>query len=264
MDLGTDKIIADVEGAVGWLTFNHPERRNAMRHEMWEATGVALNAFAADPNVRVVVMKGAGDKAFVSGADISQFEKTRKDAATAEQFAYAADAARDAMANLEKPLIAMIRGFCMGGGLGVALKADMRIASSDSQFGIPAAKLGIAYAFENVKALVNLVGPGVAKQILFTGRRYPADVALRMGLIEEVVAPEDLEATVRSYAETIAENAPLSVRATKLTVAQVLSDESGRDMAMLARIGREATDSRDFKEGRTAFMEKRKPAFEGR
>lgn len=264
MELGTDKILAEVEDGVGWLTFNNPERRNAMRHEMWEATGKALDAFAADPAVRVVVMKGAGDKAFVSGADISQFEKVRKDAETAAKFAYAADHARASMAKLEKPLIAMIRGFCMGGGLGVALKADLRIASDDSQFGIPAAKLGIAYAYENVKALVDLVGPGVAKQILFTGRRFPADQALRMGLIEEVVAPEDLEATVRGYAETIAENAPLSVRATKLTVAQVLGPESALDMEMLKEIGREATDSQDFKEGRTAFMEKRKPVFQGR
>lgn len=264
MELGTDKIIAEVEGAVGWLTFNHPEKRNAMRHEMWEATSVVLDAFAADPNVRVVVMKGAGDKAFVSGADISQFEKTRNNAETAAKFAYAADGARERMASFQKPLIAMIRGFCMGGGLGVALKTDLRIASSDSQFGIPAAKLGIAYAFENVKALVDLVGPGVAKQILFTGRRFPADQALRMGLIEEVVAPEDLEAAVRGYAETIAENAPLSVAATKVTVSQVLGLESERDMALLAEIGREATDSQDFKEGRTAFMEKRKPKFQGR
>lgn len=264
MDLGTDKIIAETEDGVGWLTFNHPERRNAMRHEMWEATAIAFEAFAADPNVRVVVMKGAGDKAFVSGADISQFDKVRSDAETAAKFAYAADDARQRMSELEKPLIAMIRGFCMGGGLGVALKADLRIASSDSQFGIPAAKLGIAYAFENVKALTDLVGPGVAKQILFTGRRYPAETALRMGLIEEVVAPEDLEATVRDYAKTIAENAPLSVRATKLTVRQVLADESARDMEQLAQIGREAMDSADFKEGRTAFMEKRKPVFRGK
>ncbi len=264
MELGTDKIIAEREGPIGWLTFNQPERRNAMSHEMWAATAVALEAFGADPEVRVVVMKGAGDKAFVSGADISQFEKIRHDAETAAKFAGAADNARKQMADLDKPLIAMIRGFCMGGGLGVALKADLRIASSDSQFGIPAARLGIAYAFENVKTLVELVGPGVAKQILFTGRRYPAETALRMGLIEEVTAPEDLEATVRGYAESIAENAPLSVRATKLTVRQVLSDESKRDLAFLAQIGREANDSEDFKEGRSAFMEKRKPVFKGR
>jgi len=264
MQLSTDKIVAAKEGAIGWLTFNHPERRNAMTHEMWIATGEALDAFAADDDVRVVVMKGAGDKAFVSGADISQFEKNRANAEVAAKFAGAADSARQAMADLEKPLIAMIRGFCMGGGLGVALRADLRIASSDSQFGIPAGRLGIAYGFDNVKALVALVGPGVAKQILFTARRYPAETALRMGLIEDMVAPEDLEATVRGYAETIAENAPLSVRASKITVGQVLEDESRRDMDLLARIGREALDSQDYKEGRTAFMEKRKPAFAGR
>lgn len=264
MDLGTDRIIAEREGHIGWLTFNHPERRNAMSLEMWEATGVALDAFAADSDVRCVVMKGAGDKAFVSGGDISQFDKVRKDAATAEKYAGAANGARQRMASLEKPLIAMIRGYCLGGGLGVALNADLRIASSDSQFGIPAARLSIAYNFVGVKALVALVGPGVAKQILFTARRYPAETALRMGLIEDVVAPEALEATVRGYAETIAENAPLSLRATKLTVAQALADESQRDMALLKEIGREALDSYDYKEGRRAFMEKRKPVFLGR
>jgi len=264
MKLSTDKIIAERDGAIGWLTFNQPEKRNAMSHEMWVATGEALAAFAADDAVRVVVMKGAGDKAFVSGADISQFDKVRANAEVAARHAGAADEARRQMASLEKPLIAMIRGFCMGGGLGVALKADLRIASSDSQFGIPAGRLGIAYGYENVKALVSLVGPGVAKQILFTARRFPAETALRMGLIEDVVAPEDLEETVRGYAETIAENAPLSVRATKLTVRQVLSDPDERDLKMLAEIGRQALDSQDYKEGRTAFMEKRKPVFVGR
>ncbi len=264
MQLATEKIIAEKEGAIGWLTFNNPARRNAMSHEMWSGAKVVLDDFAADPAIRVVVMKGAGDKAFVSGADISQFEKQRNNAETAAKFAAAADGARQSMMGLEKPLIAMIRGYCLGGGLGVALTADFRIASSDSQFGIPAARLSIAYAFEGVKSLVALVGPGVAKQILFSARRYPAETALRMGLIEEVTAPEDLETTVRGYAEAIAENAPLSIRATKLTVAQVLGDDSKRDMAMLKELGREALDSADYKEGRQAFMEKRRPLFVGR
>ncbi len=264
MDLGTDKIIAEQEGGIGWITINNPARRNAMSLEMWEALGKAVAAYGADPSVRVVVMKGAGDKAFMSGADISQFEKVRHNAESAAIYKERSDGARKALAELEKPLIAMIRGYCLGGGLGTALATDFRVASSDSQFGIPAAKMNIVYAFSNVKSLVNLVGPSMAKQILFTAKRYTAEEALRMGLIEDVVAPEDLEATVRDYATTIAENAPMSIRAAKLTVRQVLSDESRRDLAMLERLADEASNSEDFAEGRRAFMEKRKPVFVGR
>jgi enoyl-CoA hydratase len=264
VQLGTDKIVAEKEGAIGWLTFNNPARRNAMSYEMWEAVSAVVDDFAADPAIRVVVMKGAGDQAFVSGGDISQFAEKRSNAETAAIYGGAANGARKRLSDLEKPLIAMIRGCCLGGGLGVALTADLRIASRDSQFGIPAARLSIAYGFDGVRTLVSLVGPGVAKQILYTARRYPAETALRMGLIEEVTAPEDLEQTVRGYAETMAANAPLSIRATKLTVAQILKDADDRDMDLLARIGREALDSEDYKEGRQAFMEKRKPVFVGR
>lgn len=264
MNLKTDKLIVEKEGAIGWLTFNNPARLNAMSQEMWEGTAEAMADFGADPAIRVVVMKGAGDKAFVSGGDISEFEKTRANAEAAAVSGQAANRAREAMANIEKPLIAMIRGWCLGGGLGVALYADFRIASSDSKFGIPAARMSIAYGFDGVKTLVSLVGPAVAKQILFTARRYPAETAMRMGLIEEVTAPEDLESVVRSYAETIADNAPLSVRASKLTVAQVLKDESQRNMDLLKEISREALNSHDAREGRQAFMEKRKAVFLGR
>lgn len=260
----TDKIIVEKEGPIAWLTFNHPERRNAMTLEMWQAVGDAFEDFAADENVRVAVMKGAGGKAFVSGADISQFEKTRANAEMAAKFAGIADGARAKISQFEKPLIAMIQGFCMGGGLGVALQADLRIASWDSQFGIPAARLGIVYNFPSLNALTTLVGPGVAKKILFTGRRYSAEEALRMRLVEEVVPTERLESVVRGYAETIAENAPLSLRGTKLTIAEILKDESERDRELLKQLGRDAFDSEDYKEGRTAFMEKRTPAFKGR
>ncbi len=264
MQLNTDRLMAKKEGAIGWLTFNNPARLNAMSQEMWQGTANVMADFGADPAIRVVVMKGAGDKAFVSGGDISEFEKTRNSAEAAAIYGQVANKARLAMSGLEKPLIAMIRGYCLGGGLGVALNADLRIASSDSRFGIPAARLSIAYGFEGVKTLVSLVGPAVAKQILFTARRYPAETALRMGLIEEVTAPEDLESVVRSYAETIADNAPLSIRASKLTIAQVLTDESGRDMELLKELSREALNSHDAREGRQAFMEKRKAQFLGR
>jgi enoyl-CoA hydratase/carnithine racemase len=264
MKLDTDKMLAQKDGPIGWMTFNNPARRNAMSLEMWQAIGVILEDFENDPNIRVVVMKGAGDKAFVSGADISQFEKVRHNAESTATYSAASDGAREKMANLQKPLIAMIQGFCMGGGLAVAMSADFRIATPDSQFGIPAGRLGIAYGFDGLRNLVSLVGPAMARSIMFTARRFGAEEALRIGLIEHMVPAENLESTVREYAGMIAENAPLSIRASKQTIKQILLDESQRDMKFVAQMGREAADSADFAEGRKAFMEKRKPVFTGR
>jgi enoyl-CoA hydratase len=262
MKLDTDKMQAAKDGGIGWVTFNNPERRNAMSLEMWQAAQVIFDEYARDPEVRVVVMKGAGDKAFVSGADISQFAERRNNAEAAAEYNRISSAGAQAMIKLQKPLIAMIRGFCMGGGLAIAMRADMRIATEDSQFGIPAAKLGIAYAHESVRALVSLVGPAYAKQILFTGRQIKAAEALRIGLVNEVVPIDALESTVRDYAATMSVNAPLSMKASKLTVNMVVNQQ--RDQPMLDALAKECFDSADYKEGRTAFMEKRKPAFTGR
>jgi len=262
MQLNTDKMIAAKENGIGWVTFNNPDRRNAMSLEMWQAAATIFDDYARDPAVRVVVMKGAGDKAFVSGADISQFAERRNNAEAAAEYNRISSAGAQAMIKLEKPLIAMIRGFCMGGGLAIAMRADMRIASEDSQFGIPAAKLGIAYAHESVRALVSLVGPAYAKQILFTGRQIKSAEALRIGLVNEVVPIEALEQTVRDYAATMSVNAPLSMKASKLTVNMVVNQQ--RDQALLDALAKECFDSADYTEGRTAFMEKRKPAFTGR
>lgn len=259
----TSKILAEKKDGIGWLTFNNPERRNAMSLEMWQLTGAALEDFENDPAVRVVIMRGAGDKAFVSGADISQFEDQRKNAEQAEIYAKASEGAKKRMATLDKPLIAMIRGFCIGGGLGIAMNADIRVASEDSRFGIPAAKLGIAYAFDSLNKLVGLVGPAYAKEILFTGRRLSSDEALRIGLVNRVVPVEKLEETVLELATEIAANAPLSVRSSKITVDNVMLDPDQRDMEAVTASFRACFDSNDYKIGRRAFMEKRKPEFTG-
>ncbi|WP_375688766.1 enoyl-CoA hydratase [Pseudooceanicola sp. LIPI14-2-Ac024] len=264
MQLDTDKIIATTGNGVGWLTFNQPEKRNAMSLEMWQATAQVLDAFSADPEVRVVVMQGAGDKAFVSGADISQFEKSRSNADAAEEYARISGGARQKLYDLEKPLIAMIRGYCLGGGLAVAMGADFRIAAEGAQFGVPAARMGIVYGYDGIKALVNLVGPGRAKQILYTARRYSAEEALQMGLVEEVVPPHKLEEVVRGYAETIAGNAPLSIWGSKQIIRQVTGRDSELDFEEIDRLTRVAFDSADYREGRTAFMEKRQPRFTGK
>jgi enoyl-CoA hydratase/carnithine racemase len=261
MQLKTDKILAEKIGAVGWVTINNPERRNAISLEMWQAMGTALNAYGEDDDVRCVVLKGSGDKAFASGADISQFEKNRSDANAAAEYARISQEGRDAMASLEKPLIAMIQGFCMGGGLGIALECDMRIASDDSTFGIPAARLSIAYSARNVSQLVHLVGPAKAHEILITAKRYPAEEAFQMHLINQMTTVDGLEAAVEDITSRIAENAPLSMRASKLTIKEVLKAE--QDTALLKLLGDTCFNSNDYKEGREAFMGKRKPVFTG-
>jgi enoyl-CoA hydratase/carnithine racemase len=264
MKLNTEKMIAETGDGIGWMIFNNPERRNALSLEMWEAIAAILDSFQRDDAVRVVVMKGAGDKAFVSGADISQFEDQRKNAEQAERYSAMSSEARQKLASLDKPLIAMIRGYCLGGGLSVAMSADIRIASEDAQLGIPAARLGIAYGYESLEQLVNLVGPSFAKEILFSARRFSAKEALRIGLVNRVVPVDELEGTVCELADTIASNAPLSVKATKMTVAEVLKDPSARNLKAVEQIVKTCFDSQDYAEGRQAFLEKRKPKFNGR
>ncbi|WP_426955802.1 enoyl-CoA hydratase [Muricoccus radiodurans] len=264
MTPAAQKILARKEDGIGWLTFNQPEKRNAISIEMWDMIGAALSDFSADPDVRVVVMHGAGGKAFAAGADISQFEKVRSDAAAQEEYGRRSGVGREAMGALQKPLIAMIQGFCIGGGMAIALRADIRVASSDSQFAIPAAKLSIAYQYDALQRLVALTGPAVAKEIMFTARRYTAAQALAMRLINTVVEPEELESTVRALAAEMGANAPLSIRASKASIDQIAGDPALRNREAIAALERACFDSADYAEGRRAFMEKRKPVFQGR
>jgi len=258
------KMLAAKDEGVGLVTFNQPEKRNAMSLEMWLGLGEILDEFAEDSSVRVVILTGAGNKAFVSGADISQFEKNRANADAQQEYDRLTSAGRAKFHTFPKPTIARIRGFCLGGGLAIAMSADLRVAAADSQFGIPAAKLSIAYAPESVNRLINLVGPAHARMILYTARRIDAAEAERIGLINKMVADEELNAYVLDLARTIADNAPLSVAASKLTINELLKDESKRDTAAMARMMQVCFDSADYKEGRTAFMEKRPPRWQGR
>ncbi len=258
------KILKTITEGVGVITFNNPEKRNAMSLEMWEGVGQALTELRDDENVRVVILVGAGDKAFVSGADISQFEKTRHNAAAAEEYSRKSDAQRALLANFPKPTISCIRGFCLGGGMQVAMLTDIRIASENSQFGIPAAKLGIAYGYDGLRHLVSLVGPSWARLIMYTGMRIESQEALRIGLVDRVVADGELWNATMEIARTISENAPLAIQAAKITIAQVLKDPAARDMDAIKKIGMACMDSEDFREGRRAFMEKRKPQFKGK
>jgi len=258
------KILQNVADGVGVITFNNPEKRNAMSLDMWEGLGHELIELRDDANVRVVVLTGAGDKAFVSGADISQFEKTRHNAEASEEYSKKSAAQRALLADYPKPVIASIRGFCLGGGMQVAMSADIRIASDNSQFGIPAAKLGIAYGYDGLKHLVSLVGPSWARLIMYTGMRIDSAEALRIGLVDRVVPDAELWNATSEIARTISGNAPLAIKAAKITIAQVLKDPDKRDMDAIKAIGSACMDSEDFREGRQAFMAKRKPQFKGK
>jgi enoyl-CoA hydratase len=263
MELGTSRILAEVRDGVGWITFNHPERRNAMSLDMWQGMGIAAENFERDPQVRVVVMKGAGGKAFVSGADISEFEQHRADSEQKKSYDAISARGHAGLVALSKPLIAMIEGYCVGGGLAIALAADVRFASSASRFSIPAARLGLGYDYRGVAALARLVGPSTAKDILFSARFLEADEALKVGLVNAVVDAAQLEAHVAAYASQIAANAPLTVHAVKKALQdfEQYSDhtDSGAVTALVAR----CFDSEDYREGRRAFLAKRPPQFQG-
>jgi enoyl-CoA hydratase/carnithine racemase len=264
LTLATDKMIAEKADGIGWMTFNNPARRNAIGFAMREAILEIIDDFNNDPDVRVIVMRGAGDKAFVSGSDISEFAERRATPEQREVYDALSSRVNDAYNSIEKPLIAMIRGFCMGGGLGTALQADLRIAAEGSEFGIPAAKLSIGYGYHNMKKLIDLVGPAKTKEIMFTGRRFSAEEALAMGLINQLVPVDKLEETVNDLAAMIAENAPLTIRATRTIVAEAAKDPADRNLALCDEQVEACMNSADYAEGRTAFMEKRKPKFVGK
>jgi enoyl-CoA hydratase/carnithine racemase len=263
-DTGTGRMLVDVTGAVAVLTFNNPAKRNALSADMRDALPAVITTLQADADVRVVVMTGAGDKAFVSGADISEFARQRTDAADRAQFDRGMSAIGRAWASLDKPVIAMIRGFCMGGGLLTALQADIRIAADDSQFGIPAAKLGLGYGLDGVTALMNLVGPAWTAEILYSARRFSAAEALQMGLVNRVVPVDSLHAEVMSLAAGIAANAPLTVAAAKAAIREAGRSPDRRDVARVEALVEACFRSEDYLEGQRAFAEKRPPTFTGR
>jgi enoyl-CoA hydratase len=262
--LKTDKLLAHVDdGGIGWLSFNNPQRRNAISLDMWAGLEDAFSAVQADDAVRVVVMRGAGGKAFASGADISEFGEKRANAEQRKQYGEIAERGRAWLNRLDKPLIAMVQGFCIGGGLAVSLSADVRFASTGSTFGIPAAKLGLGYEYAGVAALARLVGPSAARDILFSARLFDADEALRLGLVNFVVPEDELETRVRRYAATLAGNAPLTLRAAKAAV-NTFERYARTEASAVAELVDRCFNSEDYAEGRLAFAEKRAPRFKGR
>jgi len=262
--VATEKLIARKEGAIGWVIFNNPEKRNAMSLEMSAATAAAMEDYARDPAIRVVILRGQGDKAFISGADISQFKERRSNAEQVKAAEAISERCNKAIRECPKPVIAMIRGYCMGGGLGTAVVCDLRIASDDSRFGVPAAKLGVGYRFSGIRRLAEVVGPQFTAEIFYTGRQFSAQEALQMGLINRMLPAAELEKYVLDYAATLAGNTPLTIAAVKQSLIELRKDPADRDLELCQKMVDDCFASEDYVEGRNAFMEKRKPAFKGK
>jgi enoyl-CoA hydratase/carnithine racemase len=259
----TDKMLSKKEGSIGYVIFNNPERHNAVSLDMWAAAGQMLDDFRNDNNIKVVVVTGAGGKAFVSGADISRFAQERSSEDAVAHYNKVVETSYAAFHEFPKPVIAMIRGYCIGGGMGLATCCDIRIATEGSKFAVPAAKLGLGYGYSGLKRLVDVVGASFAMEIFYTARQFTAAEALTMGLVNRVVPDGELESYVRNYAEIIAGNAPLTIKAVKAVVSEMMKDETKRDLQRAQDAVDACFRSRDYEEGRKAFMEKRKPVFTG-
>lgn len=263
MTLTSGKIHVHRDGAIGWLVWNNPDKLNAISVDMMQDATEVLEDLDSDPAIQVVVMRGAGEKAFISGGDISKFKDVRGDAEAERRYREVPDRLQAIMTSMSKPLIAMIHGYCLGGGLAMALSADLRFAATTARLGVPAARRGIAYPASNLERLRDLVGPSRAKDMLFSARQVPAEEALAMGLVNRVFAAEDLERETVAYARAVAENAPLSVRAAKVFIDQVGLPHGERDRDRMQALSDACVNSDDFKEATQSFLEKRKPVFRG-
>ncbi len=259
-----DQVLVRQDGPIATVIFNRPEMRNAINLAMWGEIARVTESLGRDDAVRSIVFRGAGTDAFASGADISEFKENRKDTETALRYNATTAAAYAAIRECPKPTVAMIFGFCMGGAMGIAMGCDLRFAAEGSKYGIPAAKLSIIYPQEAIGQLVDLVGPASAKDILFSARTLSADEALRIGFVQRLEPAADLERITYDYLLQVAENAPLSVRGSKLTIQSHLVGFTDESRARLRRLALETFESEDYREGTRAFLEKRRPKFQGR
>jgi enoyl-CoA hydratase len=261
----TERVRTWLEGAVLHIRFNNPAKHNALSVDMWEAVPVLLAQAERDDNVRVVVFSGEGEKAFVSGADISQFEDMRAAKEAVKKYEAMAEAALEGIHDFAKPSIAAIRGYCIGGGVNVAIACDIRVATASSVYSIPATRLGLGYRLSAMRNLTHLIGPGHTKDIFFTGRRFDAQEALRIGLVNRIAEPDKLDALLKEYTDAISTGAPLTIKAGKRIIREILkTDGEAVDTELCRRLILDCFESEDYAEGRRAFMEKRKPTFKGK
>lgn len=259
----SEKMLSRVEEGVGYITFNNPEKHNAVSIEMWDALEKILDEFRSSKDIRVIVLNGAGGKSFVSGADISKFDKERSSKEAVLSYNKRTQKVYELLETFPKPTIAMIDGYCIGGGLNLAVCCDIRICSEKSKFAMPAAKLSLGYPFSSIKRLFDVMGPGMAKHFMFTAEKISASEALACGLVQKLVNEENIETYVRDYALTISHNAPLTIKAMKQIGIEILKNPDERDLLLCEQLASACFDSEDYKEGRKAFMEKRKPNFKG-
>ena len=261
----TERVKAWAEGPILHIRFNNPAKHNALSVDMWEAVPTLLERAENDGDIRVVVFSGEGGKSFVSGADISQFEDMRAQKEAVKRYELTAEQALEGIHQFSKPTIACIKGYCVGGGINVAISCDLRVASTDSTFFVPATRLGLGYRMSAMRNLTHLVGPGHAKDIFFTGRRLDAREAERIGLVNRIVEPDGLEALLKEYTDAISTGAPLTIKAGKRIIQELLkTDGEPVDMELCRRLILDCFESEDYIEGRRAFMQKRRPAFKGR
>jgi enoyl-CoA hydratase/carnithine racemase len=252
------------EPPLGWLVLNRPQVRNALNLETWRRIAEGVGMLETDPDVRVIILRGADEEAFISGADISEFNELRSNAEKAKSFREWPNKAIASLVNSTKPVIAMIAGICIGGGVQVALSCDIRIAARGTRFGIPAARLGLAYPLDGVVALMQTVGAPNAREILLSARLFDAEEAFAMGLIHKLVGVQELEEFVRQYAEQMAKNAPFTMAAAKVGIREALKDGTDRDHTLVDELVARCFNSQDYREGVRAFSEKRRPKFSGR
>lgn len=257
-------VIVEKKGAAGWITFNDPARHNAMSLDMWAAVKPALEQFEADADIKAVIVTGAGGKAFVSGANISQFDKLRTSADAVAEYERVAEGAQQALYEFPKPTIARVQGYCIGGGLNLSLCCDIRIASESSSFSLPAGKMGLGYRYTAIRNLVTVVGAAKALDIFLSARRFGADEALQMGLVHFVQPEDKFDDFVQDYAGKIQANAPLTLRAGKTMIREFQKMPAGSDEARMRELVMQCFASEDYQEGKRAFAEKRAPVFKGR
>lgn len=260
----TERVQTWLDGSALHIRFNNPAKHNALSVDMWGAVPPLLSQAAQDDQVRLVVFSGAGEKAFVSGADISQFEDMRAAKEAVAKYEVLAEEALTAIHDFAKPTLSCIRGYCIGGGVNVAIACDLRLASTDSVFAIPAARLGLGYRYSAMKNLVDLIGPGAAKDLFFTARRIDAREAKELGLVTRIAEPDQLPALLAEYTTAMDQNAPLTIRTAKAITREILKPSPDIDMQRCRQMILGCFESEDYTEGRRAFMEKRKPVFTGR